>query len=271
VDDTPEANEGGLSDRAALAPSGCRVMTENEWLSSTDPQPMLEFIEERTTNRKLRLFACACCRVLRLASHPRSAWVLEIAEKQADGEAGLADWKTAFDIASAAANDDQAADLALEALFFYPDVRSQLVAMAKAVASHSLTAIDYEAWASVKDPVRPHRDSERAFSRKTAKQAQARNVAVSSEKAGQVSILHDLIGNPLHPFVIDPTWLIFHNGAVPGIAQGIYATQEFEHLPILADALEDAGCTDAAILEHLRGPGPHYRGCFVIDAILGKK
>jgi hypothetical protein len=55
------------------------------------------------------------------------------------------------------------------------------------------------------------------------------------------------------------------------LAQGIYDERAFERLPILADALEDAGCTDAAILVHCRGPGPHVRGCWVVDLILGKQ
>jgi hypothetical protein len=57
---------------------------------------------------------------------------------------------------------------------------------------------------------------------------------------------------------------------VQKLAKSIYDDRAFDHLPILADALEDAGCTDAAILEHCRGPGPHVRGCWVVDLILGK-
>jgi len=54
------------------------------------------------------------------------------------------------------------------------------------------------------------------------------------------------------------------------LAQRIYEDRTFEHLPILADALEDAGCTEATILDHCRGPGPHVRGCHVLDVLLGK-
>ena len=55
------------------------------------------------------------------------------------------------------------------------------------------------------------------------------------------------------------------------IAQGIYDERAFDRLPILADALEDAGCDNADILAHLRSPGPHVRGCWAVDLILGKK
>jgi hypothetical protein len=58
---------------------------------------------------------------------------------------------------------------------------------------------------------------------------------------------------------------------VPNLAEGIYEQRRFQDLPILADALEEAGYADAALLEHLRGPGPHVRGCWVVDLILGKE
>ena len=57
---------------------------------------------------------------------------------------------------------------------------------------------------------------------------------------------------------------------MPAIARHIYDDRAFHDLPILADALEDAGCADAAILDHCRGPGPHVRGCWAVDLLLGK-
>jgi hypothetical protein len=69
---------------------------------------------------------------------------------------------------------------------------------------------------------------------------------------------------------IDRAWLGWNDGAVSRITQSIYEDHAFNHLPILADALEDAGCTNADILNHCRQPGEHARGCWVIDAILGK-
>jgi hypothetical protein len=57
---------------------------------------------------------------------------------------------------------------------------------------------------------------------------------------------------------------------VPKLARSIYDTRDFDRLAVLADALEDAGCTDAELLGHLRGPGPHVRGCWALDKVLGK-
>jgi hypothetical protein len=70
---------------------------------------------------------------------------------------------------------------------------------------------------------------------------------------------------------MDAGWLQWQDATVAKIACGIYEGRAFELMPVLADALEESGCSDAEILRHLRGPGPHVRGCWVLDAILEKK
>jgi hypothetical protein len=90
------------------------------------------------------------------------------------------------------------------------------------------------------------------------------------EVAAQVALLRDLFGNPFRPASIDPSWLTWNGGTVPRMAKAIYNDRRFGDLPILADALEEAGCTDAGILTHCRSEGPHVRGCWVVDLILGK-
>ncbi|QDU21618.1 hypothetical protein ETAA1_35880 [Urbifossiella limnaea] len=75
-------------------------------------------------------------------------------------------------------------------------------------------------------------------------------------------------GNPFHPSPFSPTW---RTEAVVGLARGMYESRGFGPMPVLADALEDAGCADAAILTHCRGDGPHVRGCWVVDLVLGKE
>lgn len=69
---------------------------------------------------------------------------------------------------------------------------------------------------------------------------------------------------------LDPAWLAWNNATVPRLAEAIYTDRVFDRMPILADALEDAGCHDAEILAHCRGPGPHVQGCWVVDLLLGK-
>ncbi len=80
--------------------------------------------------------------------------------------------------------------------------------------------------------------------------------------------VREIFGNPVRPVAIDPRWL---TSAVVDLASAIYAERAFEHMPILADALMDAGCDSADIISHCRGDGPHERGCWVVDQILGKQ
>jgi len=75
---------------------------------------------------------------------------------------------------------------------------------------------------------------------------------------------------PFRPVAVDPAWLAWNGGTVPAIACRVYAERAFHDLPILADALEDAGCANADILAHCRGGGEHVRGCWVVDLLLGK-
>ena len=85
------------------------------------------------------------------------------------------------------------------------------------------------------------------------------------------TILRDLFANPVHHLHLDSSWLAWNDGAIRKMAQAIYDDRSFDRLPLLADALEEAGCTDAVILGHCRGGGEHVRGCWVVDLLLGKE
>jgi hypothetical protein len=86
----------------------------------------------------------------------------------------------------------------------------------------------------------------------------------------EVALARDVFGNPFRPITLAADFLRWGGGMVPKLARAIYDDRAFGQLPVLADALEDAGCTDPAILAHCRGPGPHVRGCWVLDLLLGK-
>lgn len=86
--------------------------------------------------------------------------------------------------------------------------------------------------------------------------------------AVKAALLRDIFANPFLRIACKPTWL---TSTVTNLAQAIYDDRAFDRMPILADALEDAGCTDAGILEHCRGGGVHARGCWVVDLLLGKE
>jgi len=83
-----------------------------------------------------------------------------------------------------------------------------------------------------------------------------------------VHFVRDIFGNPFRPVAIDPRW---RTADAVGLARGIYVDRAFDRLPLLADALMDAGCADEQVLEHCRSEGPHVRGCWVVDLVLGKE
>jgi len=89
--------------------------------------------------------------------------------------------------------------------------------------------------------------------------------------SGVSDLLRDIFGNPFRPVAIDPDWLTWRDGTIPNLAQTIYDDRRFDILPILADALQEAGCINEDIIQHCHSPGPHVRGCWVVDLLLGKK
>jgi hypothetical protein len=86
----------------------------------------------------------------------------------------------------------------------------------------------------------------------------------------QADLLREIFGNPFRPPALDPAWSAWNDGAIAKMAQAIYEAKAFDRLPVLGDALEEAGCADAALLGHCRGPEPHVPGCWVLDLLLGK-
>ncbi|WP_232069714.1 hypothetical protein [Gemmata massiliana] len=81
-------------------------------------------------------------------------------------------------------------------------------------------------------------------------------------------LLRDIFGNPFRPVAFSPAW---RTSIVVALAAQMYESRDFSTMPILADALQDAGCDNADMLDHCRGPGPHVRGCWVVDLVLGKE
>jgi hypothetical protein len=86
----------------------------------------------------------------------------------------------------------------------------------------------------------------------------------------RADLLREVFGNPYRPVPIDPLWLCQGEGCVTRLARVLYDEERFEDLPILGDALEEAGCTDRALLDHCRRAGGHVRGCWALDAVLGR-
>jgi hypothetical protein len=210
-------------------------MTEAEWLACADPALMLDFLGSGPSERKLRLFAAACCRRVwhTLLEEDRSR--VEVSERYADGLA------TEEELVAAS-------QFPLLAPATRQDCRSVAVASAWA-AAFAITGVSTIAEA-LPDP----------------RWQEAR----AAEEANQCDILRDVFGRHFHLKLVLSSWLASTDGTVGQLARTIYDERAFDQIPILADALEAAGCADDAILDHLRGPGPHLPGCWVVDLLLKK-
>jgi hypothetical protein len=92
-----------------------------------------------------------------------------------------------------------------------------------------------------------------------------------ADKGTVCHFIREVFCNPVRTLTVDPAWLTWGDGIVVRLARAAYDERRFDDLPILADALEDAGCADAELLGHLRGPGPHVRGCWAVTLLLGKE
>jgi hypothetical protein len=90
---------------------------------------------------------------------------------------------------------------------------------------------------------------------------------LAKEGKDHVSLLRDIFGNPFRSLTFEPDWC---TSTAVALAQQMYDSRDFSAMPILADALQDAGSDNVDILDHCRGPGPHVRGCWVVDLVLGK-
>ena len=231
-------------------------MTEAEWLRCTDPGPMLEFLSGRASERKLRLFACACCRrVWHLLTDERSRRAVEIMERDADGAAGNEDLYLAVVGAESVANrrTTEAVGAAEEA------AASAAFAALNATLPDAARAADYCA-ANAASAV---------YHAATAASAPSAADARAAERSGQVRLLWEVFGNPFRLPALSLDVLAWNDGTPPRLARAIHDECAFDRMPILADALEDAGCDDADILNHCRGPNVHVRGCWVVDLLLG--
>jgi hypothetical protein len=239
-------------------------VTEAEWLSETDPRKLLLFAGRSYPNeRKLRLYAVAGCRrIWHLLRDERSREAVEAAERYADGRAGKAVRRAA----------DRAADRALTDIdLATPEVNG-------ATSNWNSPCISAAAAANVIGPrecfVGPNAElfyftanPIDAVMLDLRERGEDPMPAVEHERVVHVGLLRDIFGNPFRPVTADPAWL---TSTVVALTRQMYDSGDFSAMPILADALQDAGCENADILGHCRGDGPHARGCWVVDLILGK-
>ena len=228
-------------------------MTEGEWLSSIDPTPMLEFVLGKASDRKFRLFACACCRnVWSLIVEERWRKAVEVAEEYADqacrSERLKKEWDAEGVTAVGHAIDGATATDARWGAEWAARNAVQAVADFTLHILEPPNSGDIGAWARFR------------LERKQSSEY--------SERTIQTTRLRDIFGNPFRPTTFDPSWRTL---SVVRLAQTIYDERTFDKMSELGDALERAGCRDEAILNHCRMPGEHVRGCCVVDLVLGKE
>jgi hypothetical protein len=185
----------------------------------------------------------ACCRrVWPLLVDERSCQAVEVAERFADGAATDQELEAvrqdAWEFTLHIVHEDEA--------FFDMD-------------AEALDAADAPAWAA-KEAVESYRVA-----------VAAQRALGTTEGKAQTHLLRCIVGNPFRIVTLSPSWLAWNGATAVGMAAAIYNDRTFDRLPVLAFALEEAGCTNADILDHCRSAGPHVRGCWVVDLSLGKE
>jgi hypothetical protein len=242
-------------------------MTPTEWRTCTDPTAMLAFLGGRVSERKLRLFACACCRsIWQLLPQPGSRNAVAAAERFADGQIGKEE------LARAEAAGKEVTWAAVQAAHSGWGAPTTELARSAWVGVWAAIAAENTAEAHVwTEGVLGQTWEEPTASSLAARTAQVASWACSvaeSEEVCQADLLRDLVGDGLPCAPLPAAWLRWQGGCVVQMARAIYDEGRFSDLPLLADALEDAGCDLSPLLEHCRAPRPHVRGCWVLDAIL---
>ena len=208
-------------------------MTEQEWLNCGVPHLMLEALDDpkRVSYRKLRLYACACCRLIPgfMDSAPDRDSVA-LAEGEADG--------------LAVAGEDFPEAEVWDIRWYRRNAWNS--------ARRAITSYQDALWDTHRLHHRP--EDERA------------GIPENGDRI-LCDLLREIVGNPFRLVPTSPAWF---TSTVVALATGIYADRASDRMPILADALQDAGCEDTDILSHCRGNDSHVRGCWVVDLLLGK-
>lgn len=270
-------------------------MTEEGWLSCTDPAVMLKFLQPAICDRKARLFASACVRLVwHLVTDWTSQNAVEVAEQFADGKAQLHELRQAGEQATEVANRLEGEITAL--INAAPDAPEEpppqrrhlgplkmigndneyLLMEAKAAAAMAAAncadfpiaawqSDNMAAWATAFEALNPLGVSQPVFFEGVM--LEQHNDIWKQRRKHHAALLRDVVGNPFHAALLDPAW---HTSNVVQFAQQIYDERQFDLMPILGDALIDAGCTKEQIIQHCHQKEGHVRGCWLIDLLLGK-
>lgn len=220
-------------------------MTEAQWLACDGPESMLSFLRGKASDRKMRLFICACVRrVWSVLDDKRSRRAVEVGERYADGQADAAELSATYQEARKATsghgvkiNPSCSASYCCSADLDAPGFGTRQVCVNLAYGE-------------------PGVDNSQV------------------QKPGLAALLREVIGGPAPRPGLPP---LCRTSAVVSLALAAYEERELPsghldnaRLAVLSDALEEAGCTDELALSHLRSSGPHVRGCWALDLVLAK-
>jgi hypothetical protein len=227
-------------------------MTDQEWLALDDPLSFLLLARHYASERKLLLFACGWCRRLwPLLPFDGSHEAVVAAERCADGLLSWDEFTAAVVGSRIGAAFLGRASSRFEGRF----TRGYIAARAVLWETIPLEKPHMQTW----------RDEESFYQ------------PTEVQRRRQCQIAHDVFPNPFRPVIPDPAWLAWKGGMIPQLARAAYddrqlpwGTLDSTRLAVLADALEEAGSTVDRLPAHLRSEGPHARGCWAVDVILGR-
>lgn len=246
-------------------------MTETDWLTTDAPSKLFQFVRTKLPARKLQLLSCACCRLIDRHLTDAQRNLLGVIERYADGLEHEFVYRRVTDECGGAVNT---------ALYHWPadapddfdPSSTREAAVARALQAVVSTPAD--------DGLRLTMDWVRAAEARAAGPGMG---AAASQRLNRpiCELFREVVGNPFQPrTVVGPEWVRGGGTVVPwmvrvgetarAVAVGIQAERAFDRMPILADALEDDGCSDLDLLAHLRENRPHVRGCWALDLVLGK-
>ena len=250
-------------------------MTEEQWLSCDDWRPIIAYLSGKISKRKGTLYVCAGLRCISHLLYDDGSWTaLDIAERAADGLAdegdiGYAGWS---------------AEPATFGFDFDPEMMNPYMidgsldpSVQRLIEMGIYTEADIREW-------RPSRYAATVEQISNAAHIAYHSTHTVSENRFDPHLLDHLVqqsdwpggwlireifGNPFRPTHVNPEWLAWKRGTAAALARTIYEDRAFDRMPILADALEEASCQDADVLNHCRHASRHMRGCWVIDLLLG--
>lgn len=252
---------------ARTAPRDDGEMNATAWLAVDSPSRMFDFLERKISPRKLRLFGIACCRrIEELMTDAGCLAAVDLAERFVEGQVSAAEMGSLRVLLERAylAHNEQ-----IDARDNAAQVKLWCIGAAKNLLQDDT---DYR-----QEPANPTGDADLLCIWQAASSAAAHfNVkrvgdhppeTLFAEHRAQANLLREILGNPFEAVSLDPSW---RAARVVQLAETIYDERSFEQMPRLGQALKAAGCRCKEILDHCLSPGPHVRGCWLLDLLLDR-